>query len=369
MALPNETLSAILLYFPPPTLSTLTCVSQRFRAVAERLLYSSIQLSDTLSESSPFPFKTLRWCESMRQRGHLIETTKKLQIRWQADLRCKFSHSFVPFCTQISKVLRLLVFLESLELFLGPANLARSHDRPFDAEPIHAIERVIRGTHLPLLRYCSLGADWTKGVQPYTAVLSSFLASSSALRYLKLPDHLASLGLPPHALPFLSSFRGSADTAANLLPRRPVQALALVGHDSDVTRENLPPMTRTSVPLRCLDLSAMSVRPLLLRNVSTHFPTLERLRVKLALRHTLHYSFSGIRLLVGLSPVLSAFQRLELLDLSPTDVDGVGRADAKEEFALVCQWERACPSLRHVIFPAETEWVRQGDGSWAIISA
>ncbi|KAF5383811.1 hypothetical protein D9615_003739 [Tricholomella constricta] len=360
IALPNETLCAILLYFSPPTLTGIARVSQRFKAVAERLLYSSIHLNETLSESSPLPWKTLRWCESMRQRAHLIEATKKLQIRWQADLRSTFSQSLNPVCVQISDVLRLLVFLESLEIFLGPANLAPSHD-----EPIHAIERVIRGTHLPLLRHCSLGAEWTKGVQPYTSVLSSFLASASALRHLKLPDHLAGLDLPPGALPSLSSFRGSADTAANLLPGRPVQALALVGQDSDVTRENLPRMTLTSVPLRYLDLSAMSVRPLLLRNVSTHFPTLERLRVKLALRHTLHYAFSGIRLLAGLSAVLSAFRQLELIDLSPTDVDGVGRADAKEELVLVREWGRACPSLRRVIFPSETEWEWQAEGTWA----
>ncbi|KAF8074698.1 hypothetical protein FPV67DRAFT_593334 [Lyophyllum atratum] len=361
IALPNETLSYIFLDLSPLTLATIARVSHHFRAVAERLLYSSVHLNDNLSESSPLPWKTLRWCESMRQRGHLIEATKKLQIRWQADLRSSFSQSLNPACAHVSEILRLLTCLESLEIFLGPANLVRSHD-----EPIHAVERVIQGAHLPFLRHCSLGAEWTKGVQPYTSVLASFLASAPELRHLKLPDHLAGLDLPAGALPCLSSFRGSADTAAILLPGRPVQALSLVGQDNDVNRENLPRMTLTSVPLRYLDMSAMSVRPMLLRNVSTHFPTLQKLRVKLALRHTLHYAFSGIRLLAGLSSVLSAFQQLELIDLSPTDVDGIGRADAKEEFILVSEWSSACQSLRRVIFPSETEWACQEDGVWLI---
>lgn len=296
LALPNETLYAILLDFTPFTLATIARVSRRFQAIAERLLYSSIHINDVLSGSSPLPWKALRWCQAMRQRVHLVDATKKLQIRWQADPHLSPAQSFSGACADISDVMRLLVSLEFLEIFLGPANLA--HEQ---GEPIHAVERVIRGIHLPLLRHCSLGAEWSKGVQPYTSVLSSFLASAREIRHLKLPDHLAGLDLPPSALPCLSSFRGSADTAGILLPTRPVQALSLVGQDSDVNRENLLRMTLTSIPLRYLDLSAMSVRPLLLRNVSTHFPTLKRLRVKLALTHTLHYSLSGI---VSLSPCL-----------------------------------------------------------------
>lgn len=289
IALPNETLCAIFVDLPPLTLTIIARLSHRFKAVAERLLYSSITLTDSLSESSPLPWRTLRWCQSMQQRLHLIDATKKLQIRWQSDPRTSLSQSLNPACAQVAAALRLLVFLESLEIFLGPANLG-----PLQDPPMHAVERVIHGSRFPLLRHCSLGAEWMKGVATYTRVLASFLASVPMLRHLKLPDHRAGLDLPPDALPCLSSFRGSADTAAFLLPGRPVQALSLVGQDSDVNRENLPRMTLTSIPLRTLDLSAMSVRPLLLRNVSTHFPTLEKLRVKLALRHTLHYAFSGI---------------------------------------------------------------------------
>ncbi|KAG5654213.1 hypothetical protein H0H81_006247 [Sphagnurus paluster] len=367
IALPNETLHTIFLHISQSALVNISRVSQRFRAVSERLLYSSIVLDDALSESSPSPSKTLRWCESMHSRQHLIDVTKRLQIRWHADLRARTFPSLSRVCAHISDVLRTLVYLESLEIFLGPANLPPQNHHPAH-DQLHAVERVIQGAHFPRLRQCSLGADYTKGVQPYTNVLPAFLASAPELRSLKLPDHPSALALPPTALPFLASFRGSADTAAALIPGRPVHALALVGADSDVTRENLPRMTLGSVPLRYLDLSAMSVRPVLLRNVSTHFPLLTHLRVKLALRHTLHYAWSGIRLLAGLSAVLSAFVQLELIDLSPTEVDGTGRADAKEELVLAAEWGSACPSLRCVIFPSETQWRHTGeDGGWAIV--
>ncbi|KAJ7898413.1 hypothetical protein B0H13DRAFT_806739 [Mycena leptocephala] len=47
-------------------------------------------------------------------------------------------------------------------------------------------------------------------------------------------------------------------------------------------------MALTSVPLRSLDLSAMQVRPTLLRNISSYLSTIESLKVRLAVRHTLH---------------------------------------------------------------------------------
>ncbi|KAG6886104.1 hypothetical protein C0993_002623 [Termitomyces sp. T159_Od127] len=364
--LPNEILFAIFSYCNPNTLTVTALVSHNFRYIAESILYSSISLYDTLSESSPQPLRTLRWCDSMLRRSHLSDNTRKLQIRWHAaNPGGLMAHSLIPACTEISKTIRLLTLLESLEIFLGPANLM-AHVEPASLR-MHTIEHVIRGVHLPYMRNCSLGADYTKGAQPYTSVLPVFLASSPLLRHLKLFDHYTALDLPPWAIPNVASFRGTAIAAATLLPGRPVQALALVGQDSDVTRQNLPRMTLTTLPLRNLDLSAMSVRPALLKNVSTHFPTVQSLRVRLALRHTLHYAFSGIRLLAGLSSVLSALQLLEVLDLSPTDVDGVGRPDPKEELVLVEEWGRASPSLYRVIFPSEAEWLRQGK-RWHLIS-
>ena len=59
-----------------------------------------------------------------------------------------------------------------------------------------------------------------------------------------------------------------------------------------------------------------------------------------------------------MSPVLGAFPALHQLDLSPTPLDGVGRGNALEESALCTTWARACPALRHVVFPSKTEWRR-----------
>ncbi|KAF8199103.1 hypothetical protein BJ912DRAFT_950920 [Pholiota molesta] len=366
MALPNETLSAIFHELSPSSLATVARLSARFNGVAERILYSSVYITDILSESSPLPYRTLWWCEAMRRRAHLFESARKLHIRWQVDASsCPPSPYLANACEQLAGVVRLLVPLESLDLFLGPANLVPGHHRP----PLHAVERVIRDCRFSQLRACALGAEGAKGAQPYTGTLLAFLASLTHLRHLRLSDVHSALDLPPGALPHLSSFRGSADAAASLLPGRPVHYLALVGEDSDVNRDNLPRMTCTTVPLRYLDLSAMSVRPLLLRNVSTYLPTVESLRVKLALRHTLHYAFSGIRILAGLSSVLNAFPHLSYLDLSPTGIDGVGRADSLEELALCQEWHRACPSLRRIIFPSQTEWVLGTDSGWHLIQS
>ena len=292
MTLPNETLTAIFNHLPSSTLVILACVSLRFNAVAERILYSSISIIDSLSGSSPYPLRTLWWCEAMCRRPHLIDSTRKLQIRWQADHSTPPPYYLVNTCERLGQVVPRFVALESLDLSLGPANLLTAHN----TAPIHALERIIRNCHhFANLRSCSLSAERTKGVSPYTTILSSFLASLPVLRHLKLSDLQTGVEyLPIHALPLLTSFRGSPDAAASILPGRPVQYLSLIGEDSDVNRDNLPRMTYTTLPLRYLDLSAMSIRLILLRNISTYLPTIESLRVKLALRHTLHYSFSGI---------------------------------------------------------------------------
>ncbi|KAJ7504415.1 hypothetical protein B0H11DRAFT_2221825 [Mycena galericulata] len=289
LSLPNETLFAILDGLPPTVLTNITRVSRRFNAVAERILYSSISITDLLSETSPIPAKTLRCCHSILGRPHLVETIKRLQIKWQGDFRTLSPQDLAASCAEAGIALQSLTFLEGLDIFLGPANLAAI---PF--HPVHAVERMINGCQFPYLRYCSLGAEWSKGVQPYTAILPAFLSVSRRVSHLKLSDHHSALDLAPDALPSLSFFRGSPDTAAILLPGRPVQHLALIGLDSDVNRENLPLFAHTSVPLRSIDLSAMQVRPTLLRNISTHLATIETLKVRLALRHTLHYALSGI---------------------------------------------------------------------------
>ncbi|PPQ85660.1 hypothetical protein CVT24_012829 [Panaeolus cyanescens] len=365
MALPNETLHTIFAQLPPSTLAVLACVSYRFNAVAERILYSSISITDFLSGSSPHPLRTLWWAESMRRRPHLIEAIKKLHIRWQADPSVPPPHYLLGACDRLAEVVRHLVFLESLDLFMGPANLISNFPHPpgYFEPQMHAVERVLRDCRFPQLRSCALGAEWTKNGQPYTTTLIAFLASLSNLRHLKLSDLHSPVVLPPSVLPLLTSFRGSADAAASILPGRPVHYLALIGQDSDLNRDNLRLMTYGSVPLRYIDLSAMSARPNILKLVSTYLPTVESLRVKLALRHTLHYSFSGIRMLTGLSSVLTAFPLLTNLDLSPTGVAGVGRGNSGEERSLCEEWFRACPTLNRVIFPSQSEWVLESDSN------
>ncbi|KAJ6591603.1 hypothetical protein DFH09DRAFT_179416 [Mycena vulgaris] len=359
LSLPNETLAAIFDGLAPPALADIACVSRRYNAVAERILYSSIAVTDLLSEFSPIPAKTLRCCQSILQRPHLVETIKRLQIRWQGHFRTLSPQDLAEACIEAGIALQSLTFLEGLDIFLGPANLAIV---PF--QPIHAIERMVQGCQFPYLRYCSLGAEWTKDVQPYTDILPAFLTLVPALRRLKLSDHHATLLLTPNALPSLSYFRGSPEVAAVLLPGRPVTHLALIGQDSDVNRENLPKLAHTSVPLRFLDLSGMQVRPMLLRNISNHLSTIETLKVRLALRHTLHYALSGIRLLAGLSSVLSEFHQLVCFDLSPTEIDGTKQANFAEEASLCTEWSRACPTLKRIVFPSGTEWQLAEDGTW-----
>ena len=77
------------------------------------------------------------------------------------------------------------------------------------------------------------------------------------------------------------------------------------------------------------------------------------------------------RLLTVLTTVLVAFYNLRGLDLSPTNAvvrhtasDGQQQNDAVEEQHLCITWLGACPSLRRVVFPSQTEWSLSEDGTW-----
>ncbi|KAJ7623245.1 hypothetical protein FB45DRAFT_99894 [Roridomyces roridus] len=361
MSLPNETLVAVLDGLPASVLADVARVSRRLNAVAERLLYSAISITDLLSGSSPVPARTLQCCRSILSRPHLVDTIKRLHIRWHGDFRSLSPHALAAACTNVGIALQTLVALEGLDIFLGPANLAN-----VPHNPVHAIERILGSCALPSLRFCSLGAEWSKDVRPYTDILPAFLSTACRLTHLKLSDHHQPiLALSHGALPALFYFRGSPYTAASLLPGRPVQYLALIGQDSDVSPENLRQIALTSAPLRSLDLSAMQVRPILLRHISIHLAApLEILKVRLALRHTLHYALSGIALLAGLSSVLANFPHLLCFDLSPTEIDGGRQANLTEEASLCADWSRACPSLTRIVFPSGNQWRLAGDGSW-----
>jgi len=356
VSLPNEVLYQMFCDLPLSVLALLARVSHRLNAVAEHILYSSISIRDVLSESSPHPWRTKICCESIIQRSHLVESIRGLHIRWHTDGQSSSAHFDFTFTLQkLAEAVRTLSSLESLELWLGPAN---HHSQP--SIP-HVVEQIIRGSHLPQLISCSLGAEWKKGSAIYSSILDNFLGSLPLLQHLKLPDQHAALNVAAGALPVLSSFRGSPIASAYLLPGRPIHYLSLIGEDYDVTQEILARFACTTVPLRFLDLSAMSVRPVILRNIATHLPAIDALKIRLALRHTLHYAMSGIRLLTGLSSVLSLFHQLVHLDLSPTSVGG---ADAEQELGLCNEWSRACPSLEKITFPSHSEWVIGSGRTW-----
>lgn len=190
----------------------------------------------------------------------------------------------------INRVLPFFSQLESLDLSLGPANVTLCADGPR-----HAIERAIHHCRFPHLHSCSLNTDFVKGCRPYTTELTVFLSSLENLNHLRLGD-CQSLPSPMAmgSLLLLKSFRGTPSVAASLLPDRPVQDLGLCGQDTGITAHALLQMQLTTIPLRSLDLSAVSLRPVTLRAVCTAFPHLERIRIRLALRHTLHYALSGI---------------------------------------------------------------------------
>ncbi|KAJ7583258.1 hypothetical protein C8J56DRAFT_205364 [Mycena floridula] len=353
-SLPNETLESIFDELDSTALSTVARVSTHYNAVAERILYSSINIKDVLSSASPMPMRTFHCCQSILRRPHLVETIKKLHVRWQTDSESPPSHyHLAPATAKLADALRSLSFLISLDLFLGPVNVVATPE----SGPLHAIERIIYGCHLSQLQYCALGAEWSKNGPQYTNILRAFLVTLPELQQLRLVDHRSALVVPETALPKLSIFRGSSETAASLLPGRPVQTLHLIGQDSDINRENLPRFTNTSLPIRFLDLSGMSIRPVLLRNIAEYLPTIFRLRIRLALRHTLHFALAGTRLLTGLSSVLSSFHHLSHLDLSPTAIAGFVQSTAEEELALTGDWGRACPSLTHIVFLSHRMWV------------
>ncbi|KAH8832805.1 hypothetical protein DL96DRAFT_1667308 [Flagelloscypha sp. PMI_526] len=361
--LPTETLHSIFLHCNSHDLATLSLNSQYFNAVAERALYISVDICEILSANNPYPERSLRWCQSLLLRSHLFTGVKKLRLKWQSDPESPPRMSLDHVCVMLNRVLPNLTHLEVLDLPLGPANVLLVDG------PRHAIERVVDHCCFPRLHSCTLGADWTKGCRFYSSILPRFLATLSQLHHLKLTDcRLLSPELLLGALPELVSFRGTPIAAAALLPDRPVQILGLCGQDAELTAQVLSQLILTTTPLRSLDLSAISLRPATLRTVASHFPHLERIRVRLALRHTLHYALSGIRLLTGLSSVLTSFTALSLLDLSPTMHTGYGHVLSEDERALCVEWSRACPALRQVIFPSRSTWTWSGaDEMWDLV--
>lgn len=287
-ALPNEMLGAIFVNMQPDVLAQVVRVSRRFRDVAERILYTNIVITDALPRSSPVPHKTAAFCDSVLRHAHLPEGVKKVVIRWQTESgpRDDYMPYIEPILQKLNVALRTLTNLESLDLAFGLAGGTLSS------------RGVLNGCDFPALRLFSLsgigrGSLTVKAHPNPTPPIEWFLSATPSIQHLRLGDCYEPLRLQPSDLPQLSTFRGSAPTAASVLPGRPVQLLSLVGHQF-VTERDLELIASTSVRIRWLDLSSMSVTPLLLRDISRHLFGVEYLKVKLALRHTLHHAMSGI---------------------------------------------------------------------------
>ncbi|KIJ20604.1 hypothetical protein PAXINDRAFT_95682 [Paxillus involutus ATCC 200175] len=342
--LPNETLTAIFFGLSPAALTSIGRVCRQWRVVAEWILYTDVSISETLSATSPFPYNTLRCCQTLVTYSHLASGLRKFHIRWMPDHSDHYDPRLHTVLSSLFRAINLSDNLKSLELDLGLSSL-----------PVHPTSTSLvfpsGDKTLRSLRHISLN-----GIGYFAPNrLAQFLDNVPSIQHLRLPDYGDQIALLPNALPSLMSFCGSSRAAAAVLPGRPVHALALIGHGS-VADAELSRMAMTSIPLRHLDMSAISATPILLRSVSRNLPMIESLKVKLALRHTLHFAMSGIRLLAALSHLLGAFYRLSTLDLSPTHVDYTGLSNSAEELFLCQSWQRVCPSLRRVIFPSQLAW-------------
>lgn len=286
--LPNEMLAAIFRHLQTETLVQVVQVSHRFRAIAGIILYTNVTITDTLPRSSPFPYKTSAFCDTVVRYAQLPEVVKKISIRWQTETgpRDAYMPYVEPVLCALNKALLTLTHIESLELAFGLSGGTISS------------RGVLNDCSFPALRIFSLsgvgrGNLTTKTHPDPTPPIEWFLSATPSIQHLRLADCHEPLHLQPCDLPSLSTFRGSAPTAASVLPGRPVQLLSLVGHEF-VTERDLQLIASTSVRIKWLDLSSMSVTPLLLRDVSRHLFGVEHLKVKLALRHTLHHAMSGI---------------------------------------------------------------------------
>jgi len=274
--LPNETLVHIFSHLSQHDLTKVALLSHHFNAIAERLLYSSIDIAEKVTESSDVPKRTLGWCDAMK-RNQLYDKPRKLSIRWLFHKTNPTKSKTLPHsCSLVGNTIRRLTLLDTLELFMGPSS--------------PAVELVIRDLRLPNLRHCLLGVaepDWRLyySFTPKPCNMHAFIASHSGLCYLAVLEiSEPAMELVPHdAVPELSIFCGTASGAASILPGRPVHHLLLIDMGFDLSNENLPRMSFTSVPLRILDLSAMSLSASVLRDIATHLPTIEIIRVRLAL--------------------------------------------------------------------------------------
>ncbi|KAH9931809.1 uncharacterized protein B0H18DRAFT_1116070 [Fomitopsis serialis] len=373
MDLPVETLYAIFDHLQPRPgeLAQVARVCQRFRVIAERILYAHIFIQEGLPRSSPFPHRVHRCCDTLLARPDLHDVVRRLTVRWQTDpsARDQYEPFVQPVLLSLNRTLRFLTQLESLDLALGLVGVSVS------------VRSVLSGCYFPGLRLFALYGIGPGSIPvkdcPDALVLQHFLSATRTLEHLVLGDHYAALALAPHDLPLLAAFKGTATAAASIVPGRAVTHLTLVGQDQFPPRL-LAELAFGREPIRTLDLSAVSVTPNTLKAISCYLSGVVDLKIRFALRHTLHHSFTGITLtllfalcplhtpvplplllqsiLAGLCPVLAAFPVLRLLDLSATPALNDGLGSSLEEVNLCQMWGRSCPSLRAIVFPSKTEW-------------
>jgi len=392
--LPNEILTAVLSFLPPGSLQQALLISHRFRALTELLLYTSVSIQEAVQltgSQDGGPYKTWRWCRTILERPHLVHCVKSLTIKWFADHHAKHAsqHPYFtrpahpaaaaligdidlePVFVELATILPNLTLLESLEL-----QLPTPVSRPSDPETHLALgNRLLKPTSFPNLSHLAISGL----VPPPQFFLPSSCPSLTTLRFSDI--HELPYPLPYDALPNLSSFKGSPATAAMILPGRPVRSLGLVGFDylRVAEWEGISRVQSIEDPayrgIETLDLSGMSVTPNLLRDVARWVPTVKGLKIRLALRHTLHHTLGGIvsvsishpeircldhlssqqALLTALSPVLLSLTNLTTLDMSPTT--GASTAQVQEELMLCQTWSKYC-GLQKVVFPSGDVWVQ-----------
>ena len=305
-SLPNEILTGILSFLPTASLQQSLLISHRFRALTELLLYASVFIQEVVQLTGSHdggPYKTWRWCRTILERPHLTHYVKSLTIKWFADHHTRHSRpahptfspsiqdiDLEPVFVELATILPNLSLLESLELHLP--TLPSRHP---DSETRLALgNRLLRRTSFPNLSYLAVSGL----LPPPQFFLPSSCPSLTTLRFTDI--HELPYQFPYDALPKLSNFKGSPATAAAILPGRPVRSLSLVGFEylrvaewEGISRVQSP-VSSTYHGIETLDLSGMSVTPNLLRDVARWIPTVRDLKIRLALRHTLHHALGGI---------------------------------------------------------------------------
>ena len=273
---PNETWNTIFQSLDRADLARVTLVSRHWNAVAGRLLYTCVPIFDAVS---PVPRKTKNCCNGLLRHPCLAALVKSFHVRWIVNLNFVTARiDCESGLRDLSNTLRILTSLECLNLCLNLPGYSVYHS--WD---------LLSRCHFPFLRQFALSG---MGYTP----LSSFLNNTPSILHLALVDYHYTLTLDPCALPSLCTFRGSPATATLVVPGRPVDWIELVGQGMaqhgwlGIPRDVMSQLALTSIPIRYLDLSEIVVSPTLLGDISNHLSYLKILKVKFALRHTLHHS-------------------------------------------------------------------------------